>query len=151
MLDLSIKELFFDRQRVIDAAGRGRVRALNRIGGFLRTVARRSMRKRPGASPPGKPPHSHVGLLRDGIFYGYDRGQDSVVVGPALLRTRGRDGVPVSGTVPQVLEQGGKVRRERRGGQEEIVNVQARPLMGPALETGRKSDKLSQAWKDVVR
>lgn len=170
MLELRVKELFFDRPAVQAAVGRGRLKALNRIGGYLRLTARRSIRKRKGTSAPGRPPHSHVGLLRDNVFYSYDRAQDSVVVGPALLASRDQDGRPTGGmTVPQVLEQGGAIRvrevlvggRWRRaksnrstGGKPTrmtTANIEPRPTMGPALDQARRADKLSEFWKDVVR
>lgn len=169
MLDLSVKESFFDRERVQRAVDRGRRIALNRIGGFLRTTTRRSMRRRAGPSEPGKPPHAHVGLLRDQLFYSYDQVADSVVVGPALLRHKGQDGAPVNATIPQVLEEGGRiqVREVKRGDswkraktsraaaggvtRTTEVPVAARPSIGPALETARKADKLAPFWKDVVR
>lgn len=169
MLDLRIKELFFDRPAVQRSVDRGRRRAHIRIGGFLRTVARRSIRKRKGVSEPGKPPHSHTGLLRNHIYFAHDPGAESVVIGPALLATRDDDGKPVSGTVPQVLEQGGaiRVREVRRGNRWArarskraaegkptrfvTADVKPRPFMGPALEQARQADKLAEFWKDVAR
>jgi hypothetical protein len=169
VLDLRIKELFFDRAAVQKAVARGRLRALNRIGGFLRTTSRRGMRSKKGASPPGTPPHAHTKLLKDHLYFSYDQARDSVVIGPALLISREEDGRPVSGTVPQVLEQGGEIRvrevkrgrgwararskKAAQGKQTRLVKaeVKARPFMGPALETARKADKLSEFWKDVAR
>lgn len=152
MIDLKVKHLFFDRAAVIAAVDRGRRTAMNRIGGFLRTTAKRSIRKRKGTSHPGKPPHSHVGLLRDHIYYSYDPARGTVVIGPALLTSRNPDAEPVDGTVPQVLEQGGKVRvtESKPKGRTRIVTIRPRPYMAPALDTARNADKLSPFWKDVV-
>lgn len=93
----------------------------SRQAGLVRKVARWSLRYDKGASRPGKPPHSHTGLLRNFLLYDYDRqaqgGEGAAVIGPALLtwganrRTAffGDDGKPVRGTVPQVLEFGGQI------------------------------------------
>lgn len=77
-------------------------RALSRAGGYLRTTAKRSIKNRAGASPPGSPPHSHSGLLKNFIFYRYDPGSKSVFVGPELLHR------PRTGTLKS-LEFGGPV------------------------------------------
>lgn len=148
MIDLKVKRLFFDRAAVIAAVSRGRLRALNRIGGYLRTTAKRSIRKRKGTSPPGKPPYSHTGLLRDHMYYSYDPTRDTVLIGPALLTSRSPDSEPIAGTVPQVLERGGRVRvRDKKS---RTITIRARPYMAPALETARQADALSEFWKDVV-
>lgn len=74
-------------------------KALNREGGYIRTTAKRSIKKRPGASKPDEPPHSHSGLLKNFIFYNYDPATKSVVVGPQKLNP--------SPTAPKALEYGG--------------------------------------------
>ena len=86
-------------KRMIGAKTR---RGLSRAGGYLRTTAKRSIRKKAGASAPGEPPHSHSGLLKNSIFYRYDPGSKSVIVGPELLHK------PRTGTLKS-LEFGGPV------------------------------------------
>lgn len=139
--------MFFDSRAVTDPAERATRRVLSRFGAFVRTRAKRSIRKgtkRTPSSPPGRPPRSHAqGLLRRFIFFGYDKADQSVVVGPAKLNgTR-------SGTALEALEYGGpttvgKGRRRRR------VNVQARPFMGPAFEAELERS-MPDLWKDSVR
>jgi len=126
--------MFFNTRRVRDAVDRAKRRVLIRQGSYLRMVARHMIHRRRGASRPGHPPHSHVGLLRDQIFYGYDRAAGSVVVGPRVFKA--------SRDIPGLLEFGG--RHPRTG-----AVYQARPYMGPALE--RAEPKLASFWHDSVK
>lgn len=144
MIDMRIKSLFFDRQKVVRAVDKTKRAVLSKAGAFIRTVARTSIRKRKGSAPPGWPPHSHVGLLRDFILFGYDRASDSVVVGPAKLNK------PTD--APRVLEHGGTttVTKFSRGRlRKRRVRIKARPFMGPALEKERP--KLPKRWAGSVR
>jgi hypothetical protein len=152
----------------VDVARR---RVLRIAGAYIRNAARWSIRKRQGTSPPGSPPHSHTGLLKDLLFYSFDPATDTVVIGPAKLNqvNLDGDGQPVSGTVPQVLEYGGKIGvREvyRRGGwqradlrsrrrladlpsRRRIASVAKRPYMGPAL--AKAQPRLPALWANSVR
>lgn len=144
MIDMRIKRLFFDRKAVIAAVDKARRAVLSKAGAFIRTVARTSIRPRKGSAPPGSPPHSHVGLLRNFIFFGYDRASDSVVVGPAKLNK------PTE--APRVLEHGGVTTATRfaRGKlRKRRIRVKPRPYMGPALEKERS--KLPKLWAGSVR
>jgi len=125
--------MFFDRRRVESAVQRARYRVLRQQGAYLRTVAKRSIQRRKGPSSPGEPPHSHSGLLRGQIFYGYDRATESVVVGPRIFSRR---------DVPGLLEHGGRHPRTRS-------RLAARPYMGPAL--ARSAPKLAEFWKGSVK
>ncbi len=130
--------MFFNTRRVRRAVDKAKRRVLIRQGAYLRKVAQHLIHRRPGASRPGNPPHSHVGLLRDQIFYGYDRAAESVVVGPHVFNA-GRD-------VPGVHEFGGTLP-SRRG--HRAARYPARPYMGPALE--RSEPKLARFWHDSVK
>lgn len=104
------KKWFFDRALVQNKVDKARIKNLSKIGAFIRTRSRRSIRKRKGASQPGTPPHSHVGLLRDGILFAYDNENGSVVVGPRKLnQVSVVNGQFRSGTVPEILEYGGSI------------------------------------------
>ncbi len=143
MIDLRIKQMFFDRPKVKRAVDAARRRVLSKAGAFIRQTARTSIRKRKGTSKPGQPPHSHVGLLRRFILFGYDRQSDSVVVGPVGFR---------ASTAPRVLERGGTttVTRRRRGKRtERRVRIAARPYMNPALE--KELPKLPDLWRNSVK
>lgn len=96
---------FFDRKAVQDAVGRATARNLARAGALVRTIAKRSMRRRAdpnNASAPGQPPHSHPksgGWLRKFILFALD-GKDNVVIGPARNAN-------AKGDAPELMEHGG--------------------------------------------
>ncbi|MEP0848620.1 MAG: hypothetical protein HRF50_17580 [Phycisphaerae bacterium] len=143
VIDMRIKNLFFDRPKVQRAVDKAKRQALSRAGAFIRTTAKHSIRKRKGSSPPGKPPHSHTGLLRRFIFFGYDPATDSVVVGPVGFKRS---------SAPNVLEFGGVttvVRRRRGKVVKRKVRIAKRAYMGPALEKERP--KLPKVWANSVR
>jgi hypothetical protein len=150
------KGLFFDRQRVLSAVDRATRRVLARFGAFVRTRARTSIRRRRTVSPPGGPPHSHVGLLRRLIVFAFEPRRQSVVIGPLLSNGRQSE----RPTVPELLEEGGTVtrrtaRRQPQGnGPERLrgsarLRYRARPYMRPAFE--RERAKLPALWRDSVR
>ncbi len=128
MITVKSQFAFFDTKKVSSKVDRMRIRELARAGGFVRTTAKRSIRKRKSSSLPGKPPSSHTGDLKK-IFFGYDRQSESVVVGPTKFK-RGND--------PETLEHGGTTYIYRRDGKtgkmvRTKVRVKARPYMNPAL------------------
>ncbi len=166
-LDFRIQRFFFDREGVISKVEKGRRGAMSRVGGLTRLIARRSIRKAGRKTPPspaGRPPRSRTGALRDYIFYAYDPKTDSVVCGPAKLNQIFlRNGRPTKGTVPEILEEGGRAgvveqrytnnfspdawRRAdlRRNKDSEkydyrirYYNVAARPYMAPAFDLAMK-------------
>jgi len=150
---------FFDKPAVTRAVDRAERRVLSKFGAFVRRTARQSIRKprkkpvgelseselreyrktgrRPFApSKPGESPRNQTGLLRDNIFFFYDRSERSVTIAPAKMRTD---------DIPGVLEHGGPTRL--KGGR--VANIEARPYMGPALE--KELPKLEPMWKNSVR
>lgn len=150
-LGWEVKAAFFDREKVKKAMDRATRRNMSKFGAFTRQRAKTSIRKRKGVSAPGNPPHSHVGLLRKGIFFSFDATARSVVIGPVLLR--GRSGGNES--VPRLLEEGGRVRRRnqsrgrgRRRARKTAV-YRPRPYMGPAFEETKR--ELGPIWRDSVR
>ena len=128
MLQLGIKEFkasFFDSgeiQKRVNAATR---KTLSKIGAFIRTRAKTSIRKRKKISEPGQPPSSHEGSLRRLIFFGYDKTTQSVVVGPAAFR---------EGTAPRLLEFGGSRQTTAKSGAAKVLVYRPRPFMRPAGE-----------------
>lgn len=143
VLKTEVKQLFFDRDRVIRATDRAQRRALSRVGGFVRKTAKRSIRKSKKKSTPGNPPRSHSGELRGGIWFSYDQQRKSVVIGPVSFGTN----------VPNVLEFGGAVKIKTDRGvdpsRKETVTIKARPFMGPAEKIARQ--EIPDAFKDAVR
>jgi len=145
MISMDLKAIFFDRKAVRSAVDRTARRVLSRFGAFVRRAAKSSIRKRKRASAPGEPPSSHTGLLKQFIFFGYDRDRRSVVIGPQRLNQK-------IGDAPAALEHGGmstvieglRGRRRKRK-----VKIAARPYMGPAFEQERP--KLAAMWRDSVK
>ena len=130
------KGLFFDRARVINAVDRTTRRNLSRFGAFVRQRARSSIRTRKRISEPGQPPTNRTGLLKRNIFFVYEPGRRSVVIGPALLNS--------SSGAPELLEHGGSVIRKGVR-----MTYRPRPYMGPAFEA--EQSRLEHLWRNSVR
>ena len=141
MVGVVTKSMFFDQKAVQRAADRATRRVFSRFGAYVRTSARSSIRKRKSVSPPGKPPSSHVGLLKRLIYFGYDRSTQSVVIGPQPLRG--------TAEAPPRLEYGGRARRKGRRGKARVVTYRPRPFMGPAFE--KEKPNLPAMWAGSVR
>ncbi len=118
------KQMFFDREKVQKAMDRKGQKCLSSAGAFGRTVMKRGMRRRKPVSEVGGYPSSHSGELRNLIYFGYDAASKGVVIGPTLFTTkRGSGG---SQTVPQLLNEGGRVTRivtPRRGKSRRVIQT----------------------------
>ena len=141
MIQLNLTTLFFDSRAVLDKVDAATRKVLSKFGAFVRTTARHSIRKRKKVSDPGKPPSSHVGTLKRLIFFGYDLGSRSVVIGPAPFRS--------TVEAPPLLEYGGTASRTDRKGRSKLARYAARPFMGPAFE--KEMPKLPAMWRDSVK
>lgn len=165
MLSYTIKDakkLFFDRAVVIAALEKRNRKALAIIGFKIRREARRLLRPAkpedpPG--PPGHPPRSRVGYLRKFIFFAYDPGRKSVIVGPALFA-----GGEQNPTVPELHEYGGvagravaDVRWTTQNGRRVrtvvsrrpiIARYPARPYMRPAFE--HIAPQIPDVWREIL-
>jgi len=143
--------MFFDKRAVTRALDKKTRRVFNRFGAATRLTARRSIRKRKKISIAGSPPHSHEGGLRRSIMYGYDRIQQSVVIGP-LAKSKGMGSALTR--VPALMEYGGDVvqedsRQSWRTRKPRRMHYRARPFMRPAFEQAQ--ERLPQFWQDSVR
>lgn len=137
---VALKKNFFDAEGVKAKVDPARRRVMGRMGAFVRTRARSSIRPRRASAPPGKPPSSHAGQLRL-IFFAYDPGTDSVVVGPVPFRGKS--------DVPGLLERGGDTTRRTPGGGSRRVHYAGNPFMGPA---GRaEAPKFTSQLRGMVR
>jgi len=134
------KGMFFTSPTVLGAVDRTTRRVLSKFGAYVRRSARSSIRKRKRVSEPGKPPSSHTGLLRKFIFFGYDRADRTVVIGPVPLRSKPE--------APELLEHGGRVHRKVGKRRRRTMTYRPRPFMGPAFEINKP--KLPAMWKDSV-
>ena len=120
-----------DFAKVERKAKEGTFRSLGHAGGYIRKVARHSIKRSQRPSAPGRPPHTRRGLLRNAILYAVERDRQSVVIGPDESFV---------GKSASAHEFGGRYRRER---------YPKRPFMGPALEEAR--DKLPPMWAGSVK
>jgi hypothetical protein len=134
------KQGFFDRAKVKKAVDAGTWRVLSKFGAYVRRKAKKSIHKRKGASPPGRPPHSHVGLLRKLILFAYDPQRKSVVIGPTLIRA--------GSEAPRLLEHGGETIRRTKT-KTRRLRYRPRPFMGPAFVVVLK--QLEPLWKGSIR
>ena len=134
--------VLFDGNRIVRGVERANRSALMRAGAFIRRRARSSIRRRKKISAPGKPPSSHTGRLKGLILFGYDRGSESVVIGPRTTGNRDQAG--------ETLEHGKTVtRRQRR--RRRRVRYRARPFMGPALEKEIEAGSFPKLWANSVK
>lgn len=100
------------------AVHRGLVRSLYRAAGYVRTVARRSIRRRSKSGKPaplGKPPKSPTGDLKRAILFYVDRERTTAIVGPDAQQV---------GDVGAAHEFGGRYKGQ---------HYPRRPFMSPAL------------------
>ena len=143
MIKINTRTFFTSRKvlRLLDKKTHG---VLRQFGSFVRTTAKRSIRrvgKKGTPSAPGQPPKSRKGLLKNFIFYGFDRLRRSVVIGPQKLNLKGK--------APSVLEYGGMVKGKSKKGHITSSKISARPYMGPAFEKSKK--RLSALWQNNAR
>lgn len=114
-------------------------------------------------SPPGSPPKSRTGYLKDYILYALDANRH-VIVGPAKL-----PGTPVDPTVPQLLEEGGDFLGTELEGTGEWTtdedgeprqllrrktvtkHMPARPYMSTALAKPAVQSRLAKIWADSIK
>ncbi|GAF68121.1 unnamed protein product [marine sediment metagenome] len=145
MAGMKITKMFFDTKKVISATDRATRRVFSKFGAFVRRGARSSIRKRKAVSAPGKPPSSHVGLLKKLIYFGYDTDKQTVVIGPTPLGGKAE--------VPALLEYGGRKvvmgRRGRKQRKRQVATYSPRPFMGPAFE--KEKPKLPAMWADSIK
>ena len=142
---------FLDRESVVSAMTKKERSALTRIGGWIRTTMKRSMRPATIATPHspsgplgiGKPPRYHSKLLRNMIFFYYDATRHSVIVGPTLVPTN-PDVKPIGKTIPQLLDEGGTAYGKR---QLVIKDRYRNRLISVSSKAGRKIMRSKQFQK----
>lgn len=153
---IDVKKMFFDARGMKRGVNKAKFKFLSKAGAFVMTRARQSMRSSKKTSAPGEPPRAHGRkLLKRNVFFALDRAAEMTLVGPIFLNQvdRDKDGQPMRGTVPSVLEYGGVIKilevfkfgKWQRADQRSTrrlaglptrlrtVRIAARPFMGPAL------------------
>lgn len=121
----------FDPRKLKAAAKRGNITSLGHAGAAIRLAARRSIKKSKKPSPPGAPPHTRKGRVRNAIKYAVVAAAQSVVIGPDHA---------VAADSGAAHEFGGRYRQE---------NYDKRPFMGPALQ--KIKDRLPTLWAGSVK
>ena len=145
-LDLKLVKLaFLDTVEVQKQADQATLAGLKKIGAFVRTRARSSIRKRKKSAPPGRPPHSHRGDLKRLIFFTWDPSTRSVVVGPVKFESKQGGMVPA----PQLLEHGGDVVRSKLVGVKTTTRV-ATPRQKAAFRRKVKAGAIVVKKKERV-
>lgn len=168
---------FFDRAIVHRKLAQGELKALSKIGAFVRRTAKRFLRrkgtKRNPASLPGEPPRQHTGTLRRLLFFGLDTTNLATFIGPIPFRGKAE--------APRLLEHGGSasrrfrvigpegsytdasgklrtkdglltegVVRSRRRAPARRVHYKPRPFMGPALDEEIAKGTIPKAFRDIL-
>ena len=165
----------FNAPEVEKLIGKRKRSVLNHQGALVRKIARRSIRRKgraraapksergrtrwiqeirkPPHSPPGHPPFTHTGFLREDIVYAFDPRHESVLVGPwrspwlnALHEFGGSVGMTEyeGGGVSFLLRSTQRAPRHTKRVKSFTARYPARPFMGPALEKAQPD--LTRMW-----
>ena len=123
----------FDAKKIRAMVKRGNIDSLGRAGALLRTVARRTIRKKGVKNLPSKPgqPPKTTGPLKKSILFEVEKDKSAVVIGPSS---------DIVGNVAKAHEFGGEFRG---------IRYPARPFMGPALI--KVTPQLPRLWAKSIR
>lgn len=73
-----------ERKRLRDAVDRANITDLGRAGAYIRGMAKQSIKKSPKPAPPGHPPHTRKGQLKNAILFSVEKTAGTVVIGPTV-------------------------------------------------------------------
>jgi hypothetical protein len=156
-LTYKVTEAFFDRAKVVQMTEDRELRALSRIGAFVRRRARTAiLRRRKRVSSPGEPPSVHstddVATLRN-ILFAYNRGSQSVVIGPVKLNQLNTKAEGLgSQPVPSIMEHGGKIRvSEWRFDAADQLNVAQFGKYPSARRFSKRWTRQDKRWRNTSR
>lgn len=131
---------------------------LGRFGAFVRSDAKRSIRKQPidrtrktfgktrprKPSRPGTPPGDVIGTLKRFVLFDVDQAKRNVIMGPAWLPRQ------QSQRTLELLEHGGVRRqRSRRHNRTVTARYPARPFMRPAFN--KNTPQAARLLKNKIR
>lgn len=128
----------FDEQKILTPAEKAERKILMGFGGYVRAVARRSIKKGGpfDRSYDGQPPVGHANeLYRNFLAFGYDEKRHEVSIGSALLTGTRGDVAPEKieyGGTERVIVGNGKTRRAI------VARYTPRPAMRLAYEAAVK-------------
>lgn len=175
-LEASVKDAFFDREKVVKAIRSSNRRKLSRVGSFVRNrvrtdILRRGTKKtrRQNARRDGMPPliysHDSFATLKN-VLFAYNAASESVVIGPrAVDSLRLKDSSEKY--VPGLLEHGGTAVLSQilRGAEWQTISAKAadkpwnrwnlrevkatyakHPFMGPGLKKEVEAGTLNGLW-----
>lgn len=161
MFSAKIRNSFFDPSPINKRASERFGKAMARIGGYVRTTAARSMRRRKTPSAPGSPPSARAGQIRNLMAFAV-LGWRNVIVGPKRFQPK-RGAAAVT---PRLHEEGGQVRepgslyffrrKRRKSGQRPfqavfvrgVLRYAERPFMQPALQITKS--KFAQYFANIL-
>jgi len=126
-----------DLPKLAKAMDRKERKVLFRTAAYARTTMKRGMRRRKNASAPGGFPSAHAGQLRDMIAFAVDIPSGTAVVGPAAFGQQPSWLPSGISTVPQLLNEGGTVRRMVKG-KNRTFKYEPRPFVKLANELAAK-------------
>lgn len=122
--------VFFYPKAVDTAQEKAEKKVLGRFGFYVRRDSRGKMRKKKKPSKKGSPPRVVTGLLKNFIFYSYDKFRQSVVIGAAKLA-----GFKGAGVAPARLENKNDLDRQ---------------FMDPAFKR-QLAEHMPGMWKDSIK
>lgn len=149
------KGMFFDRKAVTDSITKDEKKRLTQFGAGVRKAAQKSIKMGVGSAPAGQPPHGHasgmkvrkskstgkvreqkVSLLREFLYFVFERENRSVIIGPARLNN-------VTGDAPAALEAGGPSVIKSFGNLKSVT-IKPHPYMQPAFDA--ELPKVPSLW-----
>jgi len=117
--------------KLLRKARRANIQSMHHAAGYLRKVAKNSIKNKPGPSEAPAPPHTHTKRLKHAILYAVEPGRQSAVIGTDV-RKFGKAGKP--------HEHGGRYMGQ---------TFKRRPFMRPALLA--TIPKLPRHWAGSIR
>lgn len=110
---------------------------LHKTAAYSRTTMKRGMRKRKGSGPVGGYPNAHEGSLRRLVAFRVDEKRGTAAIGPTAFSTQPPWLPPGVKTVPQLLNEGGTVRRKIFG-KSRTRNYEGWPFVGNTTSPAAK-------------
>lgn len=101
---------YFDSPNVQKILSEREIKAMMKIGGYIKKTMQRSMRESTGRTPhapAGKPPRYSKKWIRKNIDFKYEKSTHGVVIGPGKIRVNPVVQPKGKASVPQLLDESG--------------------------------------------